>query len=109
MKLYAATLFAAATIKATSALSCNAVEDNLGAELSEGKQYTQEYPKLASVSDPRGYDDTIAFLVGGTYNAPNAAEIEGKCVVLGDFLIGSQGTNSIGKLIFYTKLRALCL
>ena len=80
----------------SAALVCDEAQ-NLGNGISEGKGYLQEYPTLGSVSSPKGYDDTIAFLVGGSYSAPNAAEIEGKAVVLGDFIIGSQGTNSIGK------------
>lgn len=83
-------------LKGTAAPVCDKAQ-NLGSALSEGQGYLQEYPKLGSVGSPKGYDDTIAFLVGGSYNAPKAAEIEGKAVVLGDFVIGSQGTNSIGK------------
>uniref|UniRef100_A0A7S3P468 VWFD domain-containing protein n=1 Tax=Amphora coffeiformis TaxID=265554 RepID=A0A7S3P468_9STRA len=84
-------------VQAVASSSVCEEAQNLGNGLSEGQGYTQEYPQSGSVGTPKGFDDTIAFLVGGNYNSPIAAEIEGKAVVVGDFIIGSQGTNSIGK------------
>lgn len=71
--------------------------NNLGYGYSESQGYQGEYPALGPTpSSGAGYDDTVAVLIGGSYYAPNSAEIEGKTVVLGDFIIGSAGTNSIG-------------
>ena len=60
--------------------------------------YTNEFPLLGTTNPhiPAGHASQIGFLVGGNYNAPLAAEIEGNIVVLGDFKIGSKGTNSLG-------------
>ena len=97
MKLTLAFLALVGATKSNGASATTCFEPNLGSSLSEATGYSQEYPSLGGYSTPAGYDDTIAFLVGGNYNAPVAAEIEGRAVVLGDFTIGSQGTNSIGK------------
>ena len=71
---------------------------DLGDQVSKAIGYTGVFPVLSGTGGVRrGTDDAIAFLVGGNYFAPLAAEIEGKAVVLGDFIIGAQGTNSIGK------------
>ena len=71
---------------------------NLGDQVSKAIGYTGVFPNTSSTGGTRrGTDDAIALLVGGNYVAPNAAEIEGKVVVLGNFIIGQQGTNSIGK------------
>jgi hypothetical protein len=76
---------------------CPAV-NNLGEGYSAAIGYDGTFPKTSNTGlERRGTDDAISFLVGGNYSAPAAAEIEGKAVVLGDFIIGSQGTNSIGK------------
>jgi hypothetical protein len=76
--------------------SCPSVA-NLGPLLSKSS-YTSEFPLLGSTNldSPRGRESQIGFLVGGNYNAPKAAEIEGNIVVLGDFKIGIAGTNSLG-------------
>jgi hypothetical protein len=76
--------------------SCPSVA-NLGPLLSKSS-YTGEFRLLAStnLSSPVGRESEIGFLVGGSYNAPLAAEIEGNIVVLGDFKIGQSGTNSLG-------------
>jgi hypothetical protein len=72
--------------------------NNLGEGYSSAIGFNGTFPKTSVTGlTPRGTDDSISFLVGGNYLAPAAAEIEGKAVVLGDFIIGSQGTNSIGK------------
>ena len=72
---------------------------NLGPLLSKSS-YPNEFPLLGTTNphSPTGRESQIGFLVGGNYNAPVAAEIEGNIVVLGDFKIGSQGTNSLGTL-----------
>jgi hypothetical protein len=76
---------------------CPAV-NNLGEGYSAAIGYTGTFPTVSNNGPTgRGTDDAVSFLVGGNYLAPAAAEIEGKAVVLGDFVIGSQGTNSIGK------------
>ena len=76
--------------------SCPSVA-NLGPLLSKSS-YTSEFPLLGSTNTktPLGRESQIGFLVGGNYNAPLAAEIEGNIVVLGDFKIGRNGTNSLG-------------
>lgn len=76
--------------------SCPSVA-NLGPLLSKSS-YTGEFPLLGStkLDSPTGRESQIGFLVGGSYNAPWAAEIEGNIVVLGDFKIGINGTNSLG-------------
>eukprot|EP00934_Nitzschia_sp_Nitz4_P006094 Nitzschia sp. Nitz4//scaffold85_size83877//127//6296//NITZ4_005215-RA/size83877-snap-gene-0.12-mRNA-1//-1//CDS//3329559095//6084//frame0 len=72
--------------------------NNLGEGYSESSDYSGEYPTLGSTpSNGAGYDDNVAVLIGGSYYAPEAAEIEGRAVVLGDFIIGALGTNSIGR------------
>ena len=80
---------------------------DLGDGVSKAIGYNGVFPKTSSTGlKRRGTDDAIAFLVGGNYVAPNAAEIEGKVVVLGDFLIGSKGTNSIGTWLICCFARA---
>ena len=80
---------------------------DLGDGVSKAIGYKGVFPKTSSTGlKRRGTDDAIAFLVGGNYVAPNAAEIEGKVVVLGDFLIGSKGTNSIGTWLICCFARA---
>ena len=76
--------------------SCPSVA-NLGPLLSKSS-YAGEFPLLGStnLTSPTGRESQIGFLVGGSYNAPLAAEIEGNIVVLGDFKIGQNGTNSLG-------------
>jgi len=76
--------------------SCPSVA-NLGPLLSKSS-YTGEFRLLGptNLSSPVGRESQIGFLVGGSYNAPLAAEIEGNIVVLGDFKIGQYGTNSLG-------------
>jgi len=80
--------------------SCPAVM-NLGPDLSKSTGYTSgPFPLLGNTNDldnPKGRESEIGFLVGGNYNAPLAAEIEGNIVVLGNFTIGSSGINSLGK------------
>jgi hypothetical protein len=78
--------------------SCPAGNDNLGSELS-ASDYQQVFPILANiinVMNPNGRESQISLLVGGTYDGPLAAEIEGRIVVLGDFLIGARGVSSLG-------------
>jgi len=70
---------------------------NLGPLLSKSTGFTETFPLLLPTDAiARGRESEIAFLVGGNYVAPFAAEIEGKIVVLGDFKIGALGTNSLG-------------
>lgn len=81
--------------KATS--YCSSV-NNLGQGFSAAIGFNGTFPKTSSTGlSRRGTDDAVSFLVGGNYYAPDAAEIEGKAVVLGNFVIGAKGTNSIGK------------
>ena len=81
---------------------CKAV-NNLGPGFSGPLNYTGEYP-LSSPTGlvPRGFDDSVSLFIGGTYNSVLAAEIEGKVIVLGDFLVEAEGVNTIGK---YLRLR----
>jgi hypothetical protein len=72
--------------------------NNLGEGYSAAIGFQGTFPKTHQTNlTAKGSDDAISFLVGGNYVAPAAAEIEGKAVVLGDFIIGTNGTNSIGK------------
>jgi hypothetical protein len=76
---------------------CNEV-NNLGPGFSGPLNYTGEYPLCAPTGlVPRGTDDSISVFIGGTYNSVLAAEIEGKVIVLGDFLVEADGVNTIGK------------
>jgi len=54
------------------------------------------YPKVTSMgssTDPliNGYDDSVAFFVGGSYTSVASGEIEGNIVILGDFSRGQSG------------------
>jgi hypothetical protein len=75
---------------------------NLGPSLSKSRGFHYPFPLLGStdLSSPRGRESEIGFLVGGSYFAPVAEGIEGNIVVLGDFKIGSLGTNSLGTFWF---------
>jgi hypothetical protein len=87
--------------------SCAAGNDNLGSQLSDS-DYQRVFPLLADIIDimnPNGRESQISLLVGGTYSGPLAAEIEGRIVVLGDFLIGARGVNSLGTLPTPTSSR----
>ena len=81
--------------------SCPAVA-NLGPLFSKSTGFTSEpFPLLSTPSfldEAYGRESEIGFFVGGNYYAEQAAEIEGNIVVLGDFEIGPDGTNSIGTL-----------
>lgn len=72
---------------------------NLGPLLSKSTCYLNPFPLLQSppnLDSPAGREYEVGFLVGGNYFAPLAAEIEGNIVILGDFKVGSRGTNSLG-------------
>jgi hypothetical protein len=71
---------------------------NLGPMLSASRDYQEDFPTLAdsvNLVNPVGRDDSIAFFVKGTYTSFVAAEIEGKIVVLGDFIVEPNGVNSL--------------
>ena len=74
---------------------CCPKNKNLGDKLSDSAFIDGPYPKIKSNAAATGYDDSIAFFVKGTYTSEIAAEVEGKIVVLGDFLIKSGGVNSL--------------
>ena len=82
---------------------------NLGPSLSKSRGFHYPFPLLGSrdLNSPHGRESEIGFLVGGNYFAPVAGEIEGNIVVLGDFKIGSLGTNSLGT--FWSDVNALCI
>ncbi len=71
---------------------------NLGPSLSKSTGFNDPFPLLGITNpySPVGRESEVGFLVGGNYYAPLAAEIEGNIVVLGDFVIGPSGTNSLG-------------
>ena len=78
--------------------SCPVGTDNLGPLLS-ASDYTGEFGLLGVTTDlltPVGRESQLSLLVGGNYDGPLAAEIEGRIVVLGDFKIGQHGVNSLG-------------
>ena len=80
---------------------CTAVA-NLGPKNSASTGYSLPFPQLGVITNilnPAGRESEISLLVGGNYRAPLAAEIEGNIVVLGDFIIGQDGTNSLGTYI----------
>ena len=84
---------------------------NLGSALSSSSGYTDPFPLLGDPTDiynPQGREDEIGFLVGGNYYAPVSSEIEGNIVVLGDFIIGDFGINSLGKFVYGTMRHECC-
>jgi hypothetical protein len=71
---------------------------NLGPMLSASTDYQEDFPTLedsVNLLNPIGRDDSIAFFVKGTYTSVVAAEIEGKIVVLGDFVVEPNGVHSL--------------
>jgi len=88
--------------------NCTAIK-NLGPETSSSTGYAIPFPPMGQndIFQPAGRETEIALLVGGNYIAPRAAEIEGNTVVLGDFLIGAAGTNSLGTLITTGERRCI--
>jgi hypothetical protein len=76
--------------------SCSEAK-NFGPMLSESTDYQLDFPILAAtvnLANP-GRDDSIGFFVKGDYISEQAAEVEGKIVVLGDFVIERNGANSL--------------
>jgi hypothetical protein len=71
---------------------------NLGPLLSASTGYQQDFPTLGlkKLAHPIGRDDAIGFFVKGTYTSELASEIEGKIVVLGDFIVKLKGVNTLG-------------
>lgn len=81
--------------------TCPVGFDNLGPQLS-ASDFKGDFATLAESIDylsPNGRESQVSLLVGGSYNGPLAAEIEGRIVVLGDFKIGRNGVNSLGKFV----------
>lgn len=81
-----------------SAPMCPVGPDNLGPMLS-ASDYSGYFSTLNepfNYLDPLGRESQVALLIGGNYDGPLAAEIEGRIVVLGDFNIGHHGVSSIG-------------
>ena len=81
--------------------SCPSTFRDLGPELS-ASDYTGTFPRLVDAIDvmnPKGRESQVSLLVGGTYDGPLAAEIEGRIVVLGDFWIGENGVSSLGTYV----------
>lgn len=70
---------------------------NLGPLLSASTGYQQDFPTLdyRDLENPIGRDDVISFFVKGTYTSELASEIEGKIVVLGDFIVKPGGVNTL--------------
>ena len=78
--------------------TCPVGVDNLGPLLS-ASDYEGAFRVLGSTTDlfsPPGRESQISLLVGGNYNGLMGEEIEGRIVVLGDFIIGPDGVDSIG-------------
>jgi hypothetical protein len=63
--------------------------------LSASTDDQEDFPTLGDSVNPTGRDDSIAFFVKGTYTSVVGAEIEGKIVVLGDFIVEPNGVNSL--------------
>ena len=81
--------------------SCPSTFSDLGPQLS-ASDYTGTFPRLVDAIDvmnPKGRESQVSLLVGGTYDGPLAAEIEGRIVVLGDFWIGENGVSSLGTYV----------
>jgi len=79
----------------------------LGPELS-ASDYQGEFALLVTpknINNPLGRESQVSLLVGGNYDGPLAAEIEGRIVVLGDFKIGEKGLNSLGKFSINSPLK----
>ena len=65
-----------------------------------------------------GRETQIGFFVGGDYIGHEAAEIEGRIVVLGDFIVQKRGPHTLGTLdliqyidvvlIFWLDLSSFC-
>jgi len=70
---------------------------NLGPLLSKSTGFNNTFPLLSFVDlKAKGRESEIALLVGGNYFSALAADIEGNIVVLGDFIVGASGVNSLG-------------
>jgi hypothetical protein len=55
------------------------------------------FPHVQSMGSPpklNGYDDSVAVLVGGNYDATVGAELEGNLVVLGNMHLGASGPSN---------------
>ena len=75
---------------------------NLGSNGSaEGFEGT--FPGVGN-SGVAGIDNSVAFLVGGKYVSKNGAEVEGKLVVLDDFVIEPNGVNSVVRVGFGSQI-----
>jgi hypothetical protein len=70
---------------------------NLGPLLSASTGYQQDFPSLGlrDLANPIGRDDAISFFVKGTYTSKLASEIEGKIVVLEDFIVKPGGVSTL--------------
>lgn len=89
---------AAVTVTASVSPDC----ENFGLGFSEASgpnAYTSVFPPVDNIGSfgrqARGYDDSVAFLVGGDFLSQTGAEVEGKMVVLGDLTIEQNGCNSL--------------
>lgn len=99
-----------ATPAPTATPTCPTGTDNMGNALSasdfDGVFSTLNEP--FNYLDPLGRESQVALLVGGSYDGPLAAEIEGRIVVLGDFHIGHHGLSSLGTYLHrYTLITYL--
>eukprot|EP00538_Stauroneis_constricta_P000173 CAMPEP_0119570160 /NCGR_PEP_ID=MMETSP1352-20130426/43474_1 /TAXON_ID=265584 /ORGANISM="Stauroneis constricta, Strain CCMP1120" /LENGTH=1012 /DNA_ID=CAMNT_0007619825 /DNA_START=289 /DNA_END=3323 /DNA_ORIENTATION=- len=72
-------------------------EDNLGDAIAPPSSAPATYPGIGGCGSPKGYDNGVSFLVGGSYESIESAEIEGRLVVVGDFDIAAshQALNSL--------------
>ena len=82
--------------------TCPYGNDNLGTELS-ASDFPDVFPVFANTAilQPNGREAQVSMLVGGSYIGSVAAEIEGRIVVLGDFLIGARGAEYLGTYMNY--------
>jgi len=88
---------------AVAGLTCLAPADceagtNLGITAEGGATHPTPYPQIipgSMLPGPNGRDNSVVFLVGGDYISANAAEVEGRMVVLGNMEIAPTGANSL--------------
>jgi len=78
---------------------CSKLEPNLGSKMSEGtdnegNNAKSTYPKIHNGQWKRA-DDSVGLLVGGGFTGNEGAEIEGKIVTLGNFVINEAGPSDL--------------
>ena len=77
-------------------MECPEDTKNLGIELSAADIFQDDFPPvLPRGGNPVGFDNRISFFVCGSFTSLEGAEIEGKIVVLENFIVKENGVNSL--------------